>query len=150
MRSPKATLALMARLVLGGAFVFYGWHKIAHPEEFLKALRGYDVFPVSPPEVMNCVAVILPWVEVICGALLLLGAWLRSASALVFALTAVFTVAVTWRALTESEASGVTLCAVEFDCGCGQGPVWFCVKLAENAVLIGLALILARGRQGAR
>ena len=147
MRSAGRITDLVARLVLGGAFAFYGYHKIAAPDAFLKALRGYELLPASPPELMNCVAVILPWIEAICGALLLLGAWRRPAALLVLGLTVVFTVAVSWRAVAEADAAGVSMCAVEFDCGCGQGPVWFCVKLAENAVLAALALVVAVRRR---
>ena len=147
MKVPARVLMLAARLVLGGFFVYYGWYKIAHPDAFLQALRGYEVLPVSPPELMNVTAVTLPWVEVICGALLLTGAWLRPAAALTLGLTVVFTVAVTGRAFAESAASSLSLCSVQFECGCGPRPVFFCAKLAENVLLISLAVFVTFSRR---
>jgi len=144
--APKAVL--VARVVLGGLFLYYGAYKIVHQVEFLKALRAYDVLPISPPEPMNLIAVALPWIEVTCGGLLLWGRWLRPTAGLVFVLTMVFTLAVTGRALAERGDTGASLCSVRFDCGCGQGPVLFCVKLAENAVLIALAVIIALRSRG--
>lgn len=137
---------LVARLVLGGIYVWYGAHKVAAPVDFLKALRGYRFFPPSQPQWMNLTVVVLPWVEILCGLLLLLGMWLRPAGLLLLLLTAAFTAAVTARAVDEAQALALPLCAVRFDCGCGVGVVAFCAKLPENLALCLLALVVACSR----
>lgn len=137
---------LVARLVLGGVYVWFGWNKVVEPVAFLKALRDYDLLPVAPPQALNLTVVVLPWIEILCGGLLLVGAWLRAAGALLLGLTAVFTVALTLRAGELAEAAGLGLCAVRFDCGCGVGEVWFCPKLAENVGLLALAVVAVVSR----
>lgn len=141
-------VVLVARVVLGAWFLYYGAHKVGTPVEFLKALRAYEVLPTSPPELINLTAVALPWIEVLCGGLLLWGRWLRPTAGLVLVLTVVFTLAVTGRAWAERGDTGASLCSIRFDCGCGQGPVLFCIKLAENALLIALAVIIASRSRG--
>lgn len=137
---------LLARLAVGGVYVWYGVNKVREPAAFMKALHGYAMLPVSPPYYLNLTVVVLPWIEILCGLLLLLGIWLRTAAVLLFAMTVVFTAAVALRASAIADAQGLPLCGVRFDCGCGVGEVWFCSKLAENAVLIALAAIAVWSR----
>ncbi|MCC6671770.1 MAG: DoxX family protein [Planctomycetes bacterium] len=137
---------LVARLVVGGVYVWYGVNKVREPVAFLKALHGYGILPVEPPHPLNLTVVVLPWIEILCGALLLAGAWLRAAGVLLCAMTVVFTVAVALHASGLAAAQGLSLCAVRFDCGCGIGEVWVCPKLAENLALIALAGVAAGSR----
>ncbi len=132
---------LVARLVLGGVYVAYGIAKVLDPVSFLKALHGYAMLPVSPPYWLNVTVVVLPWVEILGGLLLLLGGWVRAASALLLLLTVVFTVAVTVHGLALAAAGQLPPCAVRFYCGCGTGEVWLCNKVAENVGLTALAVI---------
>jgi uncharacterized membrane protein YphA (DoxX/SURF4 family) len=137
---------LVARLLVGGAYVWYGTHKVLEPIAFLKALHGYAMLPTSPPQVLNLTVVVLPWIEILCGMLLLVGALVRAASLLLFVMTVVFTVVVSLRAETLAASQSVPLCSVYFDCGCGMGEVWFCGKFAENLGLIALAAVAAMSR----
>ena len=52
----------------------------------------------------------------------------------------------TVRAFDEMAIQGLPLCEVAFDCGCGQGVVFFCSKFAENAGLTVLAVLVALSR----
>jgi uncharacterized membrane protein YphA (DoxX/SURF4 family) len=137
---------LLARLAVGGIYVLYGIDKVRAPAAFLKAVHGYDMLPVSPPHLLNLTAIILPWFEILCGTLLLLGAFRRTAATLLCGLTAFFTVVVAVRASALATAGGLPLCGVKFDCGCGGGEVWFCTKLAENCGLVLLAALAALSR----
>lgn len=60
-----------------------------------------------------------------------------------------FTLIVLKRALAIAAASGISFCAVKFDCGCGAGEVFICNKLVENSVLLLLSawLLAGGGRQ---
>ena len=132
---------LLARLCVGGVYVWYGVNKVREPAAFMKALHGYATLPSDPPYWLNLTVVVLPWIEILCGSLLLLGLWLRSAAAMLFVMTVAFTVMVAMRASAIAAAQALPLCGVKFDCGCGVGEVWFCSKLAENSALIVLAAL---------
>jgi len=137
---------ILARLGLGTVYVMLAVHKVLEPIEFLKAVRDYDMFPLDPPYLMNLTVVALPWVEITAALLLIFGFWLRASAVLLLVMTAVFTVAVTVRAFDEMAIQGLPLCEVAFDCGCGQGIVFFCSKFAENVGLCALALLVAVSR----
>jgi len=66
------------RLVVGGMFIWAGVSKIIDPLGFAQNIANYRVFPEG---ISFFLALILPWIEVICGAFLILGIF-RSASAL--------------------------------------------------------------------
>jgi uncharacterized membrane protein YphA (DoxX/SURF4 family) len=139
-------LAVAARWLLGGLFVYMGASKAAHPEEFLKLVRQYDL--TSDYFLLNAVASALPWFEIFCGVLLLAGVAVRGVAAVLGIILIAFTWAVWRRALTVESALAIPFCAVKFDCGCGTGEVYICHKLPENIGLILLCgwLLAGKGR----
>ncbi len=54
---------LLARLVLGGMFVYMGADKILNQVLFLKLIRQYEMVPESVPWLLNLIAAVLPWME---------------------------------------------------------------------------------------
>ena len=144
----RNSAALLARWWLGAVFIYMGLNKaLPEPEAFLKLVRQYHM--VDKPILLNAIAAALPWFEVYCGVLLLLGAAVRGTALNLIAMLVPFTVVVFKRALTMAAVSGLPFCAVKFDCGCGAGEVYICHKLVENSVLLLLAawLLTGRGRQ---
>lgn len=147
-RTPSAgQIALVAaRLLLGAAFLYLGLVKAADPVAFLKQVRAYEL--IGQPLLLNSVAVILPWLEMLCGLLLVIGVALRGTALVTLTLLVVFTAAVTFRGVALAREQDTRLCVIKFDCGCGTGEVFVCHKLVENSVLIGLAVLpLIRPRQ---
>lgn len=141
---------LAARLVLGGLFVYMGIAKIVDdPARFLKLMHQYQALPRSWPFFLNLVAVVLPWMETVCGLALLAGVAIRGAGVVTAAMLVLFTPLILMRGLELFHERGVALCDVNFDCGCGAGEVFLCNKLAENAGLFLLALlaIVSRSRR---
>jgi uncharacterized membrane protein YphA (DoxX/SURF4 family) len=136
----------VARLVLGGMFVFMGLSKALDPIDFLKFVRMYDILPETPPYFLNLTAVILPVLEVVCGVALLLGVAVRGAGLTLFGMLLVFTAALISQSLDIHAAKPIAYCDVRFDCGCGTGEVYICRKLAENAALTLLALLASLSR----
>jgi uncharacterized membrane protein YphA (DoxX/SURF4 family) len=132
-------LLLVARLVVGGAFVMLALAKLADPVAFLKSVREYGLV-ADDSRLLNLAAALLPWVELLCGALLVLGVAVRGNALLLAGLLAVFTTAIAARAADMHAASGGAFCDLAFDCGCGTGVENVCTKLAQNAVLFVLAL----------
>lgn len=93
------------RLVVGGMFIWAGVSKIIDPLGFAQNIANYRVFPGG---ISFFLALVLPWIEVICGVFLILGIF-RSASALLLSgFLAVFLV-----------LSTVTILrGIDIDCGC--------------------------------
>lgn len=133
-------MSIAARWVLGGLFLYMGLSKALHPVEFLKLVRQYDL--LHDHFLLNLVASTLPWFEIFCGLLLLLGVAVRGASVMLVAMLVPFTAVVLQRALAIHEAGGLPFCAIKFDCGCGAGEVYICRKLTENALLTVLSTAL--------
>jgi len=137
-------LILIARCLLGAVFIYMGLHKALHPVEFLKLVRQYEV--LHTPVLLNMVASTLPWFEIFCGLLLVLGVGVRGAAVMLVAMLIPFTIIVFLRALAMHQTGGLPFCAIKFDCGCGAGEVLICRKLAENTLLtlISIGLIFWR------
>jgi uncharacterized membrane protein YphA (DoxX/SURF4 family) len=136
----------VARWVLGICFVYLGLNKAWNPTDFLKAVHQYGW--VDQTLFLTWIAALLPWLEVFCGLLLLVGFWVRGAAFVVFGMLVFFSGIILHRALRIHETTGVDFCEIRFDCGCGNGAVLVCRKLVENALLtaLSLALVLSRKR----
>jgi putative oxidoreductase len=127
------------RLVVGGVFIWAGVSKIFDPLGFAQNIVNYRAFP----QVMSFfLALVLPWIEVICGAFLILGIF-RSASALLLSgLLAVFLVLIT-----------VTIIrGIDIDCGCfGSLSAKVDYKLIlEDSILLFFSLNIYFSRQAVR
>lgn len=70
------------RLIVGGVFIWAGVLKIADPLGFAQSIQNYQFFP---RDLVFVIAVVLPWVEVLGGASLILGLF-RGSSALLICL----------------------------------------------------------------
>ena len=101
---------LLARFIVGGAFVLASLHKLVSPLEFAKIIDNYHILPGA---LINLAAVIMPWFELVAGLLILLGCWMRDeATVIIGTLLLVFIVAITFNLIR----------GVDFDCGCfGDG-----------------------------
>ena len=122
----------LARLVVGGYFIYMGVMKILDPVAFLKQIRLYEMLPESPPFFLNGTSIVLPWLEVICGLALIVGVYVRGAGALIAAMLLVFTPAIFLRALSIHNTEGTPFLQIVFDCGCGAGEVIIWKKLLAN------------------
>ena len=148
-------LAVLARWTLGAVFVYMGLSKalviVMHgepvmdgPVAFLKLVRQYDM--VSSPLLLNLIAATLPWFEVFCGLLLLMGVLVRGTALMLLVMLVPFTLIILKHGLDLAAANAMPFCVVKFDCGCGNGEVLTCHKLAENCALIFLSAWLLTGR----
>jgi uncharacterized membrane protein YphA (DoxX/SURF4 family) len=79
--------SLLARLILGVVFIYASIDKILHPGQFAEIIHNYQILP---DVLINPTAIILPWLELILGAFLLIGIWLPGAVFLTNLLLAVF------------------------------------------------------------
>lgn len=140
---------LIARVILGASFIWMGISKVRSPVEFLKLIREYHIVPESMPWLLNALAVGLPYLEIFCGVLLLAGVAVRGTSLLVLGMLVAFTAAVIMRAMNIYAEVGGAFCSIKFDCGCGTGEQYVCMKVPENLLLILLSLValLSRSRR---
>ncbi len=134
----------LARLLMGVLFVWMGSAKIQDPINFLKLMRQYHILDEqSGYWAMNLIAVVLPWMEVVCGAVLLAGVAVRAAGLVSAGMLLVFTPMILTRGLELfHQGAAANFCDVKFDCGCGAGEVFVCSKLLENSALL-LAAVIA-------
>ena len=132
---------LISRGVLGVLFIYMAVSKIGDPIKFLKDIHEFRLLPETPPMFLNLAAISLPWIEVLCGVLLLAGFRLRGATVTLLAMLVAFTIAIFLRAMGIHSQGGILFCDIAFDCGCGSGPINTCLKLSENLSLIALAAI---------
>ncbi|MEK9136220.1 MAG: MauE/DoxX family redox-associated membrane protein, partial [Bacteroidota bacterium] len=126
-------LVMLARAVLGVLFIVASADKVSDPTAFAVTVESYKLLSHNAALV---VATVLPWMELICGVLLVLGVFHRGAGLLLFGLLVVFTVAVV-SALVRG---------LDISCGCfTQDPNaakigW--LEVVENLALIGLSLLV--------
>jgi uncharacterized membrane protein YphA (DoxX/SURF4 family) len=146
-RRSMETMTILARWVLGGAFVYMGWIKAMDPQGFAELINEYNV--IHNHVIVNAIASFLPWFEVFCGLLLLFGVAVRGSALALIAMLVPFTGLVLRRAIAIAVTEHKPFCAVRFDCGCGAGEVLICSKLLENSGLFLLAcwLLFARSRR---
>ena len=135
-------LSLCFRMILGVIFFYAGLIKILDPQGFALAVYNYHILPGF---LVNPVAVILPWIEVIAGAGFILGILVPGASLIVSGLLAVFL-----GALVATLVRGL-----DISCGCFNtseeaDPITWMYLLRDMA-LLGLAVFVFfydRGRFG--
>lgn len=128
--------SIAARWVVGAVFVYLGLFKVLDPVGFLKLIHPFGVLQAPW---LNLTAAVLPWFEIFCGALLILGVKPRAAALVQVVLLVGFTAVVLARAYAIYRAGGTQFCAIHFDCGCGTGDILICTKLLENVSLLVLA-----------
>ncbi len=97
------------RWFLGITFIYASYYKIMSPEDFAKVVYGYNLFPGV---LINFIAIIIPFVELISGISLVLGIYPRSAALIINVMLLAFI-----SILTINIIKGV-----EFDCGCFSAP----------------------------
>lgn len=142
----KEAIGVGLRGLLGLWVGWLGMLKVLDPVTFLKAVRQYGL--TENPWLLNGTAILLPWLEVLCGLLLILGVAVRGTAWLLTVLLIGFTLVVAWHGWQLHTLTQIPLCAVKFDCGCGTGEVRLCAKLVENVLLTAVATCLGTGIAG--
>jgi uncharacterized membrane protein YphA (DoxX/SURF4 family) len=60
----------LLRLIMGGIFFYASYDKILHPDRFAEAVANYKLLPRV---LVNLFALVLPWLEAVCGFFLIAG-----------------------------------------------------------------------------
>ncbi len=104
----KEWLALIARLLVGGVWLWAGAAKLTDPYGAVLAVRAYQLLP---PSVAEALGYTLPTLEVVIGVALIVGLLTRGAAAVSVLLFAAFVVGI-----ASAWARGL-----QIDCGCFGG-----------------------------
>lgn len=98
-------LDFAARWYLGGVFIYAAIGKIADPYSFAVTIASYQMLPNS---MINLMALVLPWFEVVTGVLLVAGVQSRVQALAINGMLVMFTAAIIW-ALSKD---------LKMQCGC--------------------------------
>jgi len=104
-RGARVYVVWILRLVVGGAFIFAGALKIADPAKFAIDVSNYRLVP---HELINLVAILMPWMEVVAGAFVLTGVWLTASALVIVSMTVMFAIVI-----VSALARGLNI-----ECGC--------------------------------
>ena len=83
----------LARVYLGGVFLLACYHKLLDPRSFALDVATYQFLPLFS---VNLFALVLPWVELLAGAMLVVGLRVRAAALLTSGMMLAFMVALGW------------------------------------------------------
>ena len=124
---------LIARLIVGGAFIYAGILKMYSPLDFADNIAAYRLLPA---DTINFMALGLPPFEIICGLLVVAGFHIRIGAIGISTMLLVF-----MGAIGTALKKGLII-----DCGCFGGHSWFesnlWIALARDGVLLLLAMFI--------
>jgi putative oxidoreductase len=123
-------VVVASRILLGVVFIVAAIDKIAVPEAFAVSVEAYRIVPTA---MVNVFALIVPWLELLCGIFLVAGVYVRSSALILGVLLVSFVAAIVW-ALAQG---------LKIDCGCFGAahatPVGW-MRVLEDVGLLALAL----------
>lgn len=73
----RPVIVLVLRLVLGVVFIIAAYGKLLHPDVLVSTVINFDILPMGLAKLF---AYVLPWIEIISGAMLIVGFGIRGAS----------------------------------------------------------------------
>lgn len=121
-------LTVIARVAVGATFIVASVYKIRDPGAFAKSIWFYHIVP---GDLINLLALITPWVELLCGLALIMGLFYRGAVVIINVMMVTFIFA-----LCTTIVKGI-----DIDCGCFKaGQV--ATRSAWEALVFDLVLIL--------
>ncbi len=133
-------LTFFSRLVIGGMFIYASVYKIVEPGEFAKSIWFYHLVP---GKLINLMALILPWLELLAGIGLILGALYRGAVVWINAMMILFIIAL----------ASTILRGISIDCGCFKAAqaathsAWKSLLFDVGAMLLAIQLWMSRSQR---
>ncbi len=83
--------SLLLRIYIGAIFIYASIHKIIHPDIFAVDIATYDILPLS---LVNLMAIILPYIEMVSGILIIIGPFQKEAALMISAMMTIFLIAI--------------------------------------------------------
>ncbi len=122
----------VCRVVLGIMFLYASFGKILDPKTFAGNLLDYQL--LDSAALIRILAVVLPWVEWLCGIFLILGVFVRSVSFLSTTLLAIFLIS-----MIQAKVRGLAI-----NCGCfsvAKEPIG-AFTMARDSVFLLMSLVM--------
>lgn len=122
-------LALGLRLYIAWLFIDAGMYKINYAAEFAETIASYRMVPYWA---VNFMAISMPWIEIICGILLVCGIRVRSSIVIAGSFLIMFTLGIAINLLRNSPIT----------CGCfnSMGEVISWQTLMRDLLWVGMAV----------
>ncbi len=98
-------IILILRWLVAATFIFAAVGKIINPAQFAEDIDNYRMLPYLLVTIM---AVVLPWLELLCGLFLIFGKWKKGAALILLSLCFIFLIAISSAIVRELDIS----------CGC--------------------------------
>ncbi|MCX7878827.1 MAG: DoxX family membrane protein [Ignavibacteria bacterium] len=125
----------LAKLVLGSIFIYASLDKIANPEAFAGIIKNYRLLPI---QLVNPLAIFLPWLELFTGFLLIVNKWVKASLLIYSTLLIIFVIA-----LSQALVRGL-----DISCGCfsvqssSASDIW--MRIVEDLILLFVSVNLYR------
>jgi putative oxidoreductase len=127
-----AYASIIARVLLGGLLFYAGFNKLQDVPKFAQDIANFRLLSES---LNHLLAIVLPWNEIVVGAMLIVGIWTRAVSLASLFFFTVFAIAVT-SAIARN---------LNIECGClgnADASKVGMQTLAKDAVGLALALYI--------
>jgi len=126
-------LILLLKWLVAALFIFAGISKILNPDNFARDIDNYRLLPYL---LVTLMAIILPWLEVLCGIFVIVGRWQKGAAFALLVLAFMFLIAI-----SSAFARGL-----DITCGCFsmtiEGTKIGYTRLIEDIILFGLIILI--------
>ena len=128
-------LILLIRCLLGLVFIYASYDKILDPGKFARDIANYHIVPFG---LENSIAIILPWLELLIGAGIILGIFIDGSIVLSGSFLILF-IFMIFQAMMRG---------FNIECGCGlkEGEMVGWSKILENIVFLGASYIVFYSR----
>ncbi len=129
-------ILLALRIGLGLVFLYAGVLKISDPKAFASSVAAYRVLPYF---LNYLVASTIPWVEALCGILLITGCRIKASSGLIAAMNAMFIILL----------ASTIIRGLDIDCGCfrqGGDKTSAWTAIGRDVIFLGVALTIFSAR----
>ena len=124
----------LVRLAVGAIFIYASVYKIMDPAGFAQQVFNYRILPAWA---INPAAIVLPWLQLVCGVALVLNRWVVAASLWIVLMMAAFQLA-----LGSALARGLNV-----SCGCfeaGGEPATWLTFFRDTAILLAALFVLQK------
>jgi uncharacterized membrane protein YphA (DoxX/SURF4 family) len=119
--------------IIAVIFIYAGIGKIINPARFAIDIDNYRMLSYV---LVTITAIVFPWLEVLCGLLLIFGIWKKGAALILLSLSFIFLIAI----------SSALIRGLDITCGCfavsGQATKIGYTRLVEDIILFGMISLI--------
>lgn len=128
------TVLLILRLATAGLFTWAALVKLSDTRDFVFSIKGFELLP---EHMLEPLAYMVPWIELVCAAALLVGFWARPAAVVIGGMLVVFIGAIL--SVLARKMSVECGCFGDFSFLCEPGAIGWC-NIWQNVLLFAIAL----------